>query len=781
MLYLHPPYYSYEGVTLLGDFHNPRQFYCFPNRPHLAVDDGRPAIRFIVLKEAQDELDENEEDVAGFLVFDTSLAWPQETLDKVARKLKEDLDLEDDPIIAPLPFKSGSVQLTFLDRSTPLPPEPGEETARSDDDEGGTPPEEPVADMEQPWVPFLKSSGVPSLYGENRAIFSVMLNRKATKLLYGAFEGFMPAGVLYNLNFVGMQRAFNVRVEADWERAYHFVQEQFKMDLFFYSHQTDDIIERLEEAKIVKIEASLEGVGEESMEAEFNDVREQLQELVLKTFFEPTVNPDKEEQSGFQETSDGIIESARKLRNLGFPNAGYMRREVDINDVKSISVDYTVSRAVERSIHPQAHLALFFEDFNIKREDIVTVVDGNDALWNTASFDAALNADFDGDGIHSVALDVQYTKVLNVGADVAVDPDALWSFLFDPQVNRIKREAWYNPDIGNNFFYRYTVFFKPGALPGRDNSLSSGWRRQDSQLVVLSPHELYEKRELEVQAVAGFPFDRYPQVWVHVAYEDVETGWKLEDSDLLSAGKPGFKFAFRRRADATPMVNYRFTYLRAGGEEVEGAWLSTGSDLVLVDDPVPDRLKVRVLVAGDRSKIANLLVDLKYEDLEHGLLETGSIILDSSNISKVHEWTVPLADPSKRRYSYNQTLIDTDGNVTFTDWQQSEKPTLTVGQVFVMQLEVQPELVGPPLPTNRVDAVKLRLRYQDEPHGVNLETERLFRTPGKSAPWQIQLKDAQARDYNYEVVYVMKNGFERTLGGRSSRDNFLMLSSVPPA
>ena len=62
-------------MTVVGDAHDPRQFYYFPNRPHLSIDENnRPAIRFIILKEALDELDENEEDVAGFLVFDVDLS-----------------------------------------------------------------------------------------------------------------------------------------------------------------------------------------------------------------------------------------------------------------------------------------------------------------------------------------------------------------------------------------------------------------------------------------------------------------------------------------------------------------------------------------------------------------------------------------------------------------------------------------------------------------------------------------------------------------------------------
>ncbi len=54
---------------------------------------------------------------------------------------------------------------------------------------------------------------VPSLYADNRAIFSVELTAKGTRFILGSFDGFIPAGVVYELNYVAMQRAYNVKVE----------------------------------------------------------------------------------------------------------------------------------------------------------------------------------------------------------------------------------------------------------------------------------------------------------------------------------------------------------------------------------------------------------------------------------------------------------------------------------------------------------------------------------------------------------------------------------------
>lgn len=781
MLSLGPPYFQIEGMTVMSDFHDPFQFYYFPNRPKLAVDEqGRPAIRFIILKEAQDEIERNpdgtaaEEDVAGFLVFDTDLAWDSDAVRKAERFIKQELNLADTPRLAPLTYKGGTVQLTFLDRTTALPP-PVDPTNPG----GTTPPPAPdPVDAKQTWVPFLKSSGVPSLYGDNRAIFSAMLSRKATKLLYGSFEGFMPAGVVYNLDFVGMQTAYRVKVSADWEQAYHFIQDHFGLDLVFVTVDLDDIVERLEEAKIINIEASLELEGEEAtvVESEFNQVRKDLTELVLEKFFEPVPNPNQAEPD--DPTVNTVLNTARQIRNIVhlWPSAGYTRREVSSEEIRSIQVDYQVNKAVLRKIAPQAHISLFLEDFGLTRDDVVTVVDGNDALWNTSTFDAVVNADYAGDAIHSVALDVQYRAPENF--DPLADPDAEWSFLFDSADDRVKRSAWYNPDIGHQYFYRYSVFFKPSALPGPTHSLSSGWRPHDSQLLVITPDELYQRRTLEVQPDASFPWDLYPSVFVHLRH--ATPTWSHEDSKLLSQADSAMRFAFRTDPAVDPGVDYRFSYFKAGGGTLETGWQRTASDLVIVRDPLPPRPKIRVMVAGDRKRILNLIVDLRYTDPHTGLVASDSILIDQGNVGSVHEWEMPAADATRLRYEFSQTLIDIDGNVTSTGFQQEDKTTLIVGEKYVKLMEVQPELVGPALGQNGVERIVLTLRYDDAAHGVHVEEQQAFAQPGVGTPWRVELQDASLRDYTYELTYFLRTGFEKSSGRRSSRDRFLMLSSIPP-
>ena len=70
-----------------------------------------------------------------------------------------------------------------------------------------------------------------------------------------------------------------------------------------------------------------------------------------------------------------------------------------------------------------------------------------------------------------------------------------------------------------------------------------------------------------------FPFDRYPQTFVSLKYEDPATGWTHEDSALLDQQHPSLALAFRTSRDAAPEVEYRYTFLSSDAERLETASL----------------------------------------------------------------------------------------------------------------------------------------------------------------------------------------------------------------
>jgi hypothetical protein len=759
MLYMNAPFFSYEGVVVGRDYSDPRQFWYYPNRPRLATDEqNRPAIRFLVYTEDLDEIEGGDEAAAGFLFFDTVLSWPEETLEKVANRIKQDLDLDEKPRLAPLLFKAGKVKLIFLDRVSG-PAEPGGE--------------EPSED----WVTVLESSGVPSLYGENRAIFSVEMTKKAAALLYGSFDGFIPAGVIYELTYVAMQRAFEVKVEVDWSVVYDFVRD-YEVDRFiFFNSDSEKIVSNLVEKRIIKITGSLEGVGDEGMQGEFEAVRKQLTQFVFEKFFEPKVNP---KELADKDVPGGILAFLSGVRLATFPiQFGCSKRQLNDNQVRELDIDYTTYRAVERVIAPQGHMSVFWEDFapRITRDDVVTVVSGDDDLWRQVEFKVLASAKFDSAHVDTIIVDVAYGPM---DGDEPAASAKRHSVELDAQHEEAAIRNWYDPAVGTTVHYKFTVVLGPDAVVGDSVVLSSPWQVASEGIVPVNALELFEEREVEFQRSALLAKEIFPEVLVHLRYVEPASGWKHQTSALLKADGTTWRPAFRIPADAPRQVDYRCEYPRAGADPLDTGWLSTETDMVVVNDPRRNLFPVRVMVA-DRTNFEQLLVDLVYEDRDNDVRETGSMTISKEDINDEHKWVFHRVDPDRTRYRYNQVLIETDGTVTAPGWVQSEDNTLLVGKVWASRWKPRPELVGPPLAANGLEKIVVTIDYDDPAHAYHEHSEQVFTTPGPGQALDLQLRDPTLRSYRYSVRYVQTNGFERRLGPLTSSDTFLVVSTVPPA
>ncbi|MEM8849191.1 MAG: hypothetical protein AAGE03_04065 [Pseudomonadota bacterium] len=792
MLRLGPPYYSFEGVTVMGDAHDPVQHYYYPNAPHVPVgEDGIPIIRFLALREAMDTLDAGDDgEVAGFLFFDTVLTWPEQTLakvkDEVEKAIEEDTGVRPEIRLAPLPYRRGGVQLTFLDETTERvvldPPE--NDGADSDDD--APPVEEEVSD----WVSFLQTSGTPSLYGENRAVFSAELTRKATQLMFGAFDGLIPASVFYELEFVGQMQAYNVRVEADWDQVYNFIQENRQAGFLFFRKEVDDITTELIDTRVINITSTLDltdpDTDPDALQAEFQDVRSDLQDMVLETFFEPITNPNEVEPNT-NSTLDNLADSFMRIHTLasGWPSVGHTRRELTAEQRRSIQVDYSTARAVRRRIYPQAHVNVLFDELGLTRDDLVRIVDGDDDMWRQLPFRATCEADFAGSNISRVVLDVQYVKDTDFDASLegeggGIPADGqLWSFMFETGEEVFEKATWFDPEIGARFFYRYRIFFDPAGMPGPTNSVSSAWTQIQSRDIVVDAAKLFEREDVVVQTVGSFPWDRYPEVLLRLRYNDPQTTWLHEDAKMLRQDDGLYEGSFRQRPRDGIEPEYALTYLRDDGEVIETAWQPVDAGLTVIPSPDPDALEIR-FVLSPATELGLLILDLTYADPDNNLHESHSIIFTPDDRGP-HIWRIPWKDPTKRRYMMNQTIIRADDSIVQTGAVEAEGPTQVVGDTFAMAMKVEPKLVGPDLAGQGVDKVLLHLRYEDAQNGVSHEMLHEFNAPGDGPPWSIVLKDASLRDYIWEMTFQMTTGFTRRVGPTVARDRFLVLSSELPS
>jgi hypothetical protein len=758
--------YAYEGVVVGRDSADPLLFHCFPNDPRLALDDqGRPAIRLLVYKEDLNDIGPDEEHATGFLVMDTHLGWPEETLKRVARKVKADFRLDEDPRLTPLLYRNGTVRLTYLDRTTQSP---GSGTPAGGAGSGS------ASDGDGEWVIDLESSNTPSLYGSNRAIFSAVLTKKATQLTMEALDGFVPAGVTYDLGFVGLQRAFRVHAKADWSQVYSFIRESWKANFVFFFSDVENIVSKLEEKKLITFEASLEGIGEEGMEGEFNAVRKIVQDFVLERFFKPEPLPN---QIDAQNTGSDVLHFIADLRDVTRPlNVGYSRLELDDTTIRSIDIDFEFARAVERRIAPQAHLSVFLADHGLTRDDVVEVVDGRDEMWREVAMRVSTTADFAAGDVAAINVQVAYGGMTAAG-EPATDAE-VWSFVLDKQTPVQERRQWFDPDAGGGVLYRYEAFYAPGRLPSELSPVTSPWQRHEGLTLVVDPSSLVERRAVEFQLGANYPLPTLPQAVCSVRYEDPELDYVHTDTEVLSSAKPSARVEFWRRTSGSKAAAYELHFPGRSDLDETG---STPSDLVLVTDPRPNVVDVMAAVAGDRADVETVIVDLRYTDLAHGVRQAGRLVFGEDSLTLPQEWSFAPHDPDRRRYWWSQTVVLKDDlDPLVTGWVEEDRPTLAVGKRYAKRWEIRPEVVGPSFASLGVERLRLKLRYQANGGPAN---ERIvdFRDVGRGETWRLDLDDPSAREYTYEASYRLMSGFERRIGPFAGDATFLQLPSTPPA
>ena len=115
-----------------------------------------------------------------------------------------------------------------------------------------------------------------------------------------------------------------------------------------------------------------------------------------------------------------------------------------------------------------------------------------------------------------------------------------------------------------------------------------------------------------------------------------------------------------------------------------------------------------------------------------------------------------------------------------TDWVRSERTTLVVGKTYAMRMEVNVAPYGPTFADSRLARMLVNLRYEDSENEILKEDTAVFTRLEESYGWRVELKDPAKRDYNYEIVYELMDGFQIRQGPFPWRGSDLAVSTKVP-
>lgn len=269
MLQLGTGMQTIEGITVFPDHADPEQYWYLPGPVTLSRRaDGRANFSFIKFKPGAVS---GGAKGGGFLAFGVCLKLDPKTESKIRSKL----GLGGDARLSAVPFDEGHVRAVALDLQG----------------EGGTVAASPAPAGSFHAVEEILGASTPSLFGDNDAIFSLVLSQEGAVILEQALEqGSTPIGVIYELKFTALQPALDISMTIDYSRVYDHFSVGVGANVYFVKADIEAGLEKLRASGAITIKITNFTTG-----ADQND-REKwamsfLMDHLLNDWFTPTLTP----------------------------------------------------------------------------------------------------------------------------------------------------------------------------------------------------------------------------------------------------------------------------------------------------------------------------------------------------------------------------------------------------------------------------------------------------------------------------------------------------------
>lgn len=736
MLYLNPPFHIINGVSVFADHADPLQFYYLPLAPHLTVlddpasDQQLPQIQLIRYRGSAGK--------GGILNFDVNVGISEGQLEEVADELRSRQAVNGVPRLAPAPLVDGTVRLLIF----------GEDSgAEEDEDEDKEAPPGPRFVLE------VSHHAKPSLFGDNQAAFSVMLDEAGVVVMERALRGeISPIAVVYSLEYLALRPAYTVQLTADWSRVQTHLEESFGVNTLIFSSQIDKVVDKLIEDQVITLTADT--FVDESEDSGAISRRDQalneVREMVTDTFFEPSVNP--------IETGDDFPDTVERLSQIGARgglSSIFTLKEVDVTriDQKHLNVNMSERTTVRRGIHPQGHLAGIFHsviEAGLDLSRFVFSVDLDDPYFQKRKLRVRTVANFADDSIALVNASLRYgTDQRNVILETQdAKQDVEWSSILVDEA--MKREVEVS----------YEVDFRDVDGTERPLSLRAELEPELGDELVLIPREdLYSIVEIPIEA-DRVPWDRYPKVEVQVRYSDPDNGIEVRDRFLLDQASQVPIWSLFVIDRARKGFEYKLHYRAADNRDVERPWTESDEDRIRVPDPSPGRRKVDVVTtSGLWLELDRVFVDLRYEFPDGTGGSESSLQFSATDPLPVKQFVIEKFDPEQPRAAYQVTLVFKDGRVV-------EVPeSYTVDQRIMIRADMRGHQVVSVHP-ERLDfaqknltEIKVELTYAYG--GVSVADSFSFRNARAQAAFEFDYTDPAKRDYEYKTSWFYANGLSR--------------------
>lgn len=739
-----------DGISVFPDHVDPLQWYYLPTQPHLTVVDGTPMFQLVGFRGSRK---------GGLLSFDCNIGLEQARISALQQKIRSQFDLDGDPRLAPVPLVDGTVHLIVMgvDSSAPAPA-------------AG----EPVP--ERPFVVTAVHNAKPSLYNENQASFSVLLDDPGYTIVRGTLDAaILPVAIVYSLDYLALRPAYQVTLSIDWDRVQKHLDETFGTKAWIFSSDISKAVDELDESKAIDLRADTfvpedtEGVIDRRDAA-----LAQVKAMITSAFFEPSLPPWTPEKPDDWERAlkaIGDFAAQQAAWAAGGPAGPAMNSPVTFSykktdytriDRKHLDVNFSERTTVRRSIYPQGHLASMFAAIAASPElldRLVREVEDSD-FFTKRKIQALYRPNLGAPLIDSIDVRAEYGGVARNALLVPDGWSANFEWLSDMQGGVMQQEV----DVS------YDVRFKNADTSERPARLSSGHQQATADIVSLLPEdELFTIRSVSVLA-ERIPWTRFDSVEVHLRHRDEEH--KIDERELfrLTEKVPGAvwpMFVVDRDRTAYEVR----TVLRAvDGNDVDSGWAVSDEEQVSVRNPFrPRTLGVLANVSWD--EVRDVFIDVRYVDKRNNIL-----IEDTLHLSKGTDpptFVVDLRDPTRTAIEYTVTFSYVDGRV------KQLPPSVTYEPRIIVDPKNHGHRVVEVLPPSDwkargVERVSMELRFEDFLENLSYAAQLELDGPDTQARFEFDYVDVARNRYEWRSTVLFKNGLRHVTNWTASADPVLV-------
>lgn len=795
MLYLNPPYYIINGISLLPDHENPLQYYYLPLVPKISMfkDDatGQLVPQLQIIKFRGDAGN------GGFLNFDVNLGVDQKTLDDIRSQLQEMAKLRGTPILSPVPLVDGSVKMMLFGVQSGDPGvTPGGTSTTGTTKTGGTGIVGTAGGSSSgtggaggtatgtalpAFVLKINQGAKPSLTQPIQAAFSVELDQYGVTILDQAIQGAIaPIGIVYSLDYLALRNAYAVKLNIDWNRVQKHLDENYGVGGIFTSIDIDKTVDQLIDQRVIDLQADTfvpEGEDDSTILSRRDRAVNEVRDMITNAFFEPSLNPVKEEKDGWDKAADFAERTSAIAATGGFGGImtfSYKKIDYTRIDQKRLNVNISERTTVKCSIYPQGHLRGILSTITQAGLDLnqfIIPVNLGDPWFAHRAVKVYSRTDFESDSVASVDVSLLYGSEPQ---DVLLDSstatgDVKWNSILTDS-GTMKREVTTS----------YKVTFKnadntqrPPQLTSKEQVLTGDKLEINARGSDTGENFLYAIVDVPITPLS-FPWDLYPQVEVHVQYADDANGVKLNNAFLLDSTHTEQTWKMFVRDPQKTQFQYKLIYYGADNKTIEQPWVTTADQWVRVRDPYPRKRTLAISPDLDWTIVKRAFVDVTYEDKDNNVLEQQSYSFSQTNDAD-QTFSVSLVNPNRRIVSYEVTLVFNDNHVV----KVPRSLTLSTRIIITSDMRghkiitIHPQAID--FATVNLQQISMDIHYQDQDAGLSYADTFTFKSMGDVAHFEFDYANEAKIAYQYQLAYLYTNNLTRTVDWTQVEDEELIL------